>query len=314
MPRIVSLLPSATEIICALDARDSLVGRSHECDFPTDLEAVPVLTRARVGGLPSSEAIDRGVRELVAQSLSIYEIELESLEAARPDVVVTQDLCDVCAVGVDDVRRALSRLSRRDVALVSLHPRTLADVFDDIGSVARAIDADADPLRASLSQRVEAIRRRSLRARPTRVLSLEWLSPIMVGGLWMPELIELAGGTPLVTRSGEMAPTLSLPELEGLDPELVLVKPCGYDLARTTREVALLREQLPWERWQRAGARVFLTDGNAYFNRSGPRLVESLEILAACIDPRTFTDLAERHAGAVRRVTPSLEVLPAFAP
>jgi iron complex transport system substrate-binding protein len=314
MPRIVSLLPSATEIVCALGARESLVGRSHECDFPAGLEAVPVLTRARVGGLPSSEAIDRGVRGLVAESLSIYEIDLEALEASRPDVVVTQDLCDVCAVGIDDVRSALVRLSRRDVVIVSLHPRTLADAFDDIGSVATAIDEDARPLRAALSRRVEAIRRRAVGTRRPRVLSLEWLSPVMVGGLWMPELITLAGGVPLVTRAGEMAPTLSLAELAGLDPELVLVKPCGYDLEHTAREIALLREQLPWERWGRAGARVFVTDGNAYFNRSGPRLVESLEILAACFDPQTFSDFAERHAGAVRRVTPSLDVLPAFAP
>ena len=130
----------------------------------------------------------------------------------------------------------------------------------------------------------------------------------------MPELITLAGGVPLVTRAGEMAPTLNFAELEELEPELVLVKPCGYDLERTTREIALLREQLPWERWGRAGARVFVTDGNSYFNRSGPRLVESLEILAACVDPPTFSDFAELHAGAVRRVTPSLEVLPPFAP
>ncbi len=314
MPRIVSLLPSATEIVCALGARESLVGRSHECDFPSDLAAVPVLTRARVGGLPSSEAIDLGVRELVAQSLSIYELDLEALEDARPDVVVTQDLCDVCAIGIDDVRSALSRLSRRDVAVVTLHPRTLSDVFDDVGSVASAIDEDPGPLRAALSQRVQAVRDRAQVARRPRVLSLEWLSPIMVGGLWMPELIELAGGTPLVTRAGEMAPTLNLTELEALDPELVLVKPCGYDLAHATREIGLLRERLPWERWMQAGTRVFVSDGNAYFNRSGPRLVESLEILAACIDPALFSDFAERHAGAVRSVAPSLDVLPAFAP
>ena len=273
---------------------------------------MPVLTRARVGGLPSSAAIDRDVRALVEQSLSIYEIDLEELERARPDVVVTQDLCDVCAVGVDDVRSALSRLSRHDVELVSLHPRTLADVLDDVRRVGVAIGADARETRAALEARIEAVRRRATRPQRPRVLTLEWLSPVMVGGLWMPELIELAGGSALVTRAGEMAPTLGPAELEALDPELVLVKPCGYDLERTASEVTLLRDALPWERWARAGTRVYLTDGNAYFNRSGPRLVESLEILAACLDSATFGDFAERHAGAVRRVTRELELEPAF--
>jgi iron complex transport system substrate-binding protein len=314
MPRVVSLLPSATEIVCALGARESLVGRSHECDFPSGLESVPVLTRARVGGLPSSAAIDRDVRALVEQTLSIYEIDLEALARARPDVVVTQDLCDVCAVGVDDVRSALSRLSLRDTELVSLHPRTLADVLDDVRRVALALGADARKTCAELAARIEVVRRRAARPERPRVLTLEWLSPVMVGGLWMPELIELAGGTPLVTRAGQMAPTLGRVELEALDPDVVLVKPCGYDLERTASEVTLLRDALPWERWVRAGARFFLTDGNAYFNRSGPRLVESLEILAACLDPTTFAELAERHAGAVRSVTRELELLPAFDP
>jgi iron complex transport system substrate-binding protein len=163
-----------------------------------------------------------------------------------------------------------------------------------------------------LEARIENIRRRAVRPHRPRVLTLEWLSPVMVGGLWMPELIELAGGTPLVTRAGEMAPTLTRAELEALTPEVVLVKPCGYDLARTEREVALLRDALPWEPWAEAGTRVYLTDGNAYFNRSGPRLVESLEILAACLDSKTFVDFAARHAGVVRSVTRELEVVPAF--
>jgi iron complex transport system substrate-binding protein len=213
---------------------------------------------------------------------------------------------------VDDVRRALSRLSHRDITLVSLHPRTLADVLADVRKVAAALGADARETCSGLAGRVDAIRLRAARAERPRVLTLEWLSPVMVGGLWMPELIELAGGTPLVTRPAEMAPTLTRAELEALDPDLVLVKPCGYDLARTAGEVTLLRDALPWERWANAGTRVYLTDGNAFFNRSGPRLVESLEILAACVDAARFADFAERHAGVVRAVTRGLDVVPAF--
>jgi iron complex transport system substrate-binding protein len=299
--RIASLLPSATEIVCALGARAELVGRSHECDFPPGVEDVPVLTSARVGPLPSSKAIDAAVRDVLEDALAIYEIDVERLRDARPDVIVTQDLCEVCAVSFDDVRSAVARLARKDVAIVNLHPMRLDDIWGDLVRVGEAIGRAGIGARvaAELRARVGEIGRRAatLRRRP-RVVTLEWIAPVMIGGMWMPELVTLAGGEPLVTRPGDHAPTLGPEALAALDPDVVLVKPCGFPLGRTLEELEVLREALP-RRWR---ARVYVADGNAYFNRPGPRIVESLEIMAACVHPEDFADLAAKHAASFREV------------
>lgn len=311
-PRVASLLPSATEIVCAVGAEDDLVGVSHECDFPPGVANLPVLTRPRVALPRASGAIDRAVRAVLEDALAVYEVELERLRAADPQVIVTQDLCDVCAVSLDDVRRALSELARADVSIVSLRPTRLRDVWDDVRRVGRALarEREGEDVADGLARRCAALaeRARALHERPS-VLTIEWLDPVMIGGTWMPELVELAGGRPLVTEAGQHAPTLSRAELEALDPEVVLVKPCGFDLARTSEELGLLERQLPWERWSavRTG-RIWVADGNAFFNRPGPRLVESLEILAACVHPQAFGDLAERHATSFRRVGPDLRL------
>jgi iron complex transport system substrate-binding protein len=310
--RIVSLLPSATEIVCALGARHELVGRSHECDFPTGVGDAPILTRARVGPLPTSRAIDAAVRNVLEDALAIYEIDIEGLRDAKPDVVVTQDLCDVCAVSLEDVRAAVARLARSDVRIVNLHPTRLGDIWTDIGRVARAIGRGhaGDRVVSELDERVMEIGRRSglVRDKPT-VLTIEWIDPVMIGGMWMPELVTLAGGTPLVTKSGEHAPTLTKQQLVALDPDMVLVKPCGFDLARTVTELHVLRETLPWDSWRAiADGRVYVADGNAFFNRPGPRIVESLEILAAAIHPGQFGDFGEKHRASVVRVGPDLSV------
>jgi len=297
--RIASLLPSATEIVCALGARAELVGRSHECDFPPGLEDVAVLTSARVGPLSSSKAIDASVRSVLRDALAIYDIDVEGLRAARPDVIVTQDLCDVCAVSLHDVRAAVARLARQDVAIVNLHPMRLEDIWGDIARAADAIGRSAAGARlvAELRARVADIARRAAmaRARP-RVVTIEWIAPVMVGGMWMPELIALAGGEALVTRPGQHAPTLDRDALAALDPEVVLVKPCGFPLQRTIEELDVLRKAFP-PAWR---ARVHLADGNAFFNRPGPRIVESLEILAACVHPELFEDFAAKHASSFR--------------
>jgi iron complex transport system substrate-binding protein len=306
--RIVSLLPSATEIVCALGARGDLVGRSHECDHPGGLSAVPVLTSARGGPLPSSAAIDAAVRDVVADALSIYSIDVDRLRAANPDVIVTQDLCEVCAVSLDDVRAAVARLARRDVAIVNLHPTRLGDIWDDVSRVADALGrapAGRELVR-DLAARVAEIARRaeSLASKPS-VLTIEWIDPVMVGGMWMPELVALAGGDPLVTAPGDHAPTLSKEQLAALDPDVVLVKPCGFPLHRTLSELHVLRETLPWSSWRAvASGRVVVADGNAFFNRPGPRIVESLEILAACVHPEAFGDLAVKHASNAVRLGP----------
>jgi len=312
--RIASLLPSATEIVCAVGARDDLVGVSHECDHPQGVDRLAVLTRPR-GALPTASAeIDRSIRSMLEHALGVYEVELDRLREARPDVIVTQDLCDVCAVSLDDVHAALRELALGATTVLSLTPTRLGDVWADVRRVGEALGrADRGrAVAAELERRCLEIGERAASApsRPT-VLTIEWLAPIMIGGTWMPELVGLAGGQALVTEAGQHAPTLNLEELSRLDPEVVLIKPCGFDLDRTLGEIGLLREHLPWERWEavRRG-RVFVADGNAYFNRPGPRLVESLEILAACLHPDLFADFARRHAASARRMKPDLSLAP----
>ena len=258
----------------------------------------------------SSGGIDAEVRSVLEDALAVYAIDLEGLKAARPDVIVTQDLCDVCAVSLDDVHAAVARLGLEGVAIVNLHPTRLADIWGDIERVAEALGrADVgrrvvDGLRA----RVAAVARRlaDVPERP-RVLTVEWLDPIMVGGMWMPELIEAAGATPMVTAPGQHAPTLSFDALCALDPDVVLVKPCGFDLERTLEEASLLAAKVPWAAWRavREG-RVYVADGNAYFNRPGPRIVESLEILAAASHPSLFADFRRVHRESVVRLDADL--------
>jgi iron complex transport system substrate-binding protein len=305
-PRVVSLLPSATEMVAALGMREALVGVSHECDFPAEVAGLPVMTRTTLRSLPRSADIDRDVRRLLKDVLAVYELELDRLREARPDVIVTQDLCDVCAVSFDDVCRAARELGSPDLRIVNLHPKRLGDVWNDIRRVAGALgrEQEAEGLLADIAERVEAVRSRAADAasRPD-VLTIEWLDPVMVGGTWMPELVELAGGRPLVTRPGDHAPTLELARLRELAPEVVLFKPCGFDLERTRAERCVIDELLAAVDWPavREG-RVWIADGNAFFNRPGPRLVDSLEILAACVHPDRFEDLARRHEGSFERL------------
>ena len=303
MPRIVSLLPSATEIVCALGAADSLVGISHECDFPEAIRDRPVLTRSTIDSAAPSRAIDAAVRAVIANALSVYAVDADRLAQLAPDVIVTQDLCEVCAVSLDDVRAAVARLAHRaDVRVVSLRPTRLGDVLDDIERVAAAIAVDCGAaVRRALEHRIAAIDRRAgeLGARP-RVVSLEWIDPLMIGGTWMPELIERAGGQPVGATAGAAAPTIAPGDLAALAPDVVVIKPCGFTLARALEERAVIERHVLGV--LSGGARVYVTDGNAYFNRPGPRLVESLEIMAACVHPDQFADFGRAHVQSIVRL------------
>ena len=305
--RVVSLLPSATEIVCALGAADELVGISHECDFPDAIRGLPVLSRARVANEGASGAIDASVRAMVRDALSIYRVDEKALAQAAPDLIVTQDLCEVCAVSLDDVRAAVARLAQRDsVRVVSLRPTRLADVLGDIERVAEALGRaeQGRALRRQLEGRIHAIADRAARAVATHgrpsVASIEWLDPLMLGGTWMPELIELAGGRAVGAAAGELARTIRPEDLARLRPDVVLVKPCGFPLARTLEERSLIARDIQGPLG--SGARVYVSDGNAYFNRPGPRLVESLEILAGCVHLGDFADFASEHAAALLRL------------
>ncbi|MEM9177443.1 MAG: ABC transporter substrate-binding protein, partial [Myxococcota bacterium] len=229
-----------------------------------------------------------------------------------PDVIVTQDLCDVCAVSLDDVRTALRELARRDIEICSLSPLRLADVWEDVRRVGRAVgrEAEGDAAAQDLAMRCDALAQASASLDRPSVLTIEWLDPVMIGGTWMPELVTLAGGEALVTKAGEHAPTLDLDALRALDPDVVVLKPCGFDVPRTLSEAALLQTELPWDTWRAArSGEVYVADGNAYFNRPGPRLVESAEILAAILHRDVFPELVEKHAPGLRRITKAGEAV-----
>jgi iron complex transport system substrate-binding protein len=274
--RIVSLLPAATEIVCALGLRESLVGRSHECDFPADVEALPALTRARLDTSLPSETLDAEVRRIVHAGLPIYELDDAQLSALAPDVVVTQEACEVCAISYDQVVASTTR-SAPTATIVSLKPSYLSDVFEDIRTVAAAcgVRARGDALVAELRERVARATRQRDEAWP-RVAVIEWLSPPMLAGHWVPETIVAARGAPVGPEPGEMSPYTTWDAVKALALDAVIVAPCGFDLPRTIDEATPLARTL-----NGVAPRVLLLDGNAYLNRPGPRLVDAIETIAA---------------------------------
>jgi iron complex transport system substrate-binding protein len=289
---VVSLIASATEVVCALGARDLLVGRSHECDFPPDIARLPSLTQPKFPVSGTSYDIDARVKAILQEGLSVYRVDAEKLEALRPDVIVTQDHCEVCAVSLKDVEAALHTWSGRRVEIVSLKPDSLGDIWEDIAKVARALgrERQGECLVRQLKARMSSIARQSgtARARP-RAAMIEWIDPLMAGGNWMPELVQMAGGENLFGAKGQPSPWLDWDELVAADPDVVLVHPCGFDMARTLEEMPLLERCPGWRDLKAVQCgTIFVADGNQYFNRPGPRIVESLEILAEIFHPEVF--------------------------
>jgi iron complex transport system substrate-binding protein len=308
-PRVVSLLPAATEIVAALGFADALVGRSHECDFPEDIEALPVCTEAKVDPSRPSEEIHRSVGALLSEALSVYRVDAGRLRSLSPTHVVTQVQCEVCAVSLADVDAALTGWVGERPALVPLNPGSLADVFADIERVAAALGASERGrwLVASLRARMDAIgaRAAALPSRP-RVVTLEWLSPLMTAGNWMPELVRMAGGDDLLGPPGRHSEWLDWESVRRADPDVLIAFPCGFPLARVEREAPLLTSLPGWSELTavRTG-RVYLAEANQYFNRPGPRLAETLEILAEMLHPGVF---AFGHEGLGWRHFPSAAV------
>ncbi len=294
--RIVSLLPSATEIVCALGAGDRLVGISHECDFPAELAGRPVLTAPRIDPARPSEAIHRDIGELLKQALSVFEVDSSALAAARPDLVLTQALCEACAVSLDQVDAALGEAVDRDVAVLSLEPHALEDVWSDILAVGRALGAEAraEALVAGLCDRVAAVSDMVAGADRPRVGCIEWFDPPMMAGNWVPELVAAAGGKPVLAEPGAHSDWLDWEALLAADPDILVLMPCGFDIARCRAELPALAGRPGWHDLSAVrAARVYATDGNACFNRPGPRLAESVEVLAEILHPDR---VPRRHA------------------
>lgn len=290
--RICSLLPSATEIVCALGLEDRLVGVTHECDYPAAVVDKPRVTSSVIdaGGM-SGRDIDEAVRASLAEESTIYRLDRDLLEELAPDLILTQELCDVCAVSSDHVKTAVDSLSGSP-RVVSLEPRTLAQVLDSILHVGRCAGAlqAAIALTDSLRDRLRAVARAVAGRSPVRVLTLEWIDPPFVGGHWVPDMVALAGGEDVLGRAGAPSREVDWDEVARASPDLVVAMPCGFGLERAAEE--LDRAPLPaqWYRLPavRSGA-VYVVDGSSYFNRPGPRLVDGVEILASILHPDVYS-------------------------
>lgn len=298
--RLLPLISSATEIVHALGLGAFQIGRSHECDYPAEVLSLPACTRPAIEVSGSSAEIDRRVKERLASALSVYHVDAALIRQLRPTHILTQTQCEVCAVSLADVERAMQREIGIDARIVSLEPYALEDVWRDICRAAAACDVAArgEALVSSLQKRMRAISAQARGpGRTPRLAVIEWLQPLMAGGNWVPQLVEMAGGINLFGMPGGHSPWLSWEELVAADPDAIVALPCGFDLKRTRAEMHWLTERAGWSELHavRMG-NVFLCDGNQYMNRPGPRLVESLQIFAEILHPAVFEPKLE-HIG-----------------
>jgi len=286
--RIATLLPSATEIVCALGLARDVVGVTHECDFPDEIRSRPRVVRGTIDS-PSqtSAAINAQVEAALARGDSLYHIDVAALRTLRPDLLITQDLCEVCALPGTDVESVVGALPGPP-KVVRLHPHTLSDILEDILAVGDATGRarEARRLVAGLRRRIARVET-AVRGRPRpRVCCLEWLDPPFCGGHWMPEMVELAGGREVLGRAARPSFRLDWAQIGEAAPEVIVLILCGFDLARTRREAAELWAHREWRGLPAvASGRVFATDANSFFSRSGPRIVDGLEILGAILHP-----------------------------
>jgi len=293
--RIASLLPSATEIVCSLGLENELVGVTHECDYPESVRGKPVLTRSVLSGTRSGAEVDRHIRELVHRGSSIYALDAPLLEALHPDLILTQELCEVCAVSYPIVERAARRLGSSP-QLVSLEPETLEDVFENIrvvGGLAGRSDT-AERVCASLRRRIAVVEQQVTGRPRRRVVCLEWVDPPYNCGHWTPELVKIAGGEERLGVAGRPAHPVQWPQVMEAQPEVVVVMACGFSLERSLREI-----EAAGSRFDSLAAELWVVDGNAYFSRPGPRLVDSIEIMAGILHPEAVDPPA---SGSARRV------------
>lgn len=293
--RIASLLASGTEIVCGLGLANQLIAISHECDFPPEILDRPRVTVANVNSNLSSVEIDEQVRSMCTRGEALYRIDAKRLVELQPDVIITQAQCDVCAVRFEDVANlAAKEPSLAQARIVTQNPTRLEHLFDDIRAVAMACDAieAGDRYEASLRERIARIAGKTAgipRPDRPRAVCIEWIEPLMIAANWMPDLIDLAGGRCDLTEPGKHSGYSKWADVVAYDPQVIVVMPCGFDLPRTIREAKALPSLPQWDELSavREG-RAFAADGNAYFNRSGPSLIDSLELLAEMIHPGLF--------------------------
>ncbi len=290
--RIISLLPSSTEILVGLGALDLLKGISHECDYPEEIKALPVCSYTDIPKDISSKEIDDLVHNKVLESLSIYSIDWEKIKAIQPDLIITQDQCEVCAVHIDELKDSLKLKLGYEPALLSFHSNNLEEVFDSIRVIASCIslESKANQWIEDMQERVELIKHKVkfVKQRPN-IAMIEWMDPLMVAGHWTPGLLEIAGGNPIISEAEKKSTYIKLDDLINAEPDGIIIAACGFDLKKSLEEYATLAKNDDWQKLKAVQkGQVFICDGNAFFNRPGPRLVETSEMLAEILQMNQF--------------------------
>lgn len=291
--RICSLLPSTTEIVCALGMKTSLVGKTHECDYPPEISHVEVVTKSLIDHAESSSSeIDKHISEAMHNGSGIYSIDESALARINPDLILTQELCEVCAVSYSQVEASVRKLES-DINVISLEPTTLEGILETIVEIGDAVGAprEATELSGSLNQRIERVNKMtSTSSFNPKILSLEWLDPPFCGGHWVPEMIDYAGGFEAISLRGSPSREIKWEEAISASPDLVVLMVCGFDLEKTSAEFHDLSKNKSWgsDFWETFKGETYIVDGSSYFSRPGPRIVDGLEILAEIIHPEIF--------------------------
>ena len=279
--RIVSLIPSGTEIVCALGYHENLVGISHECDYPSKIRHLPVCTKPNLNVNASSLEINKNVKSLLQNSLSIYAINENVLKDLKPDLIITQSQCDVCAVSITDVELALKKIGL-DPKIISLQPQKLCDIWEDIKLIAKSIGINEKGLEltSQIMDDIENLKSsQNLKSSPT-IACVEWINPLMFAGNWVPEMVEIAGGKDLFGRIGMHSDWSTYDILFNYDPEKIILMPCGFSIRKTIKEMGTIIDMLNWKNLRAVkNGNVFIANGNQYFNRPGPRILDSIKIL-----------------------------------
>ena len=294
LSKIVTLIPSATEIVAFLGKKDSIIGRSHECDYPHGLNHVAKLTSPKINVDGTSGEIDKQINKILENSLSVYKVDVLKLKELNPDYIITQAHCEVCAVSFSEVENIVSKNLNKNTKIISLQPNTLNDVFNDIKRVAKELNVENESnnkLIDSLSYRIEKIKELSSKQeiKPS-IACIEWIDPLMIAGNWIPEMVEIAGGKNVLGNSGNDSHWINFEEIIKKDPDIIVFLPCGFNISKTHDElIKIIKKNSQWSSLKAfKNNKLFVTDGNQFFNRPGPRLVESVEILAEIIHPDIF--------------------------
>ena len=284
--RVLSLLSSTTEIIYALGCGDRLVGRSHECDYPEEVSELPICTIPKFNVDGTSREVDDEVKSLVQSALSIYYINEKLLKELKPDIIFTQSQCEVCAVSVSDVENALKNITGLSSRVISVEPNSIEDIFNDILTIAEILNVrkKGKELVESIKAKIDNTEKIVYQKSSPSIAAIEWIDPLMAAGNWVPQLIKVAGGKNLFGEAGKHSPWMKYNDLVEQDPEIIIVMPCGYDIKKSMIEIKTLESKKEWGSLKAVSNRnVYIADGNQFFNRPGPRIIESLEILLEII-------------------------------